>query len=297
MTAPETPPTPSRRRAKKEAKKSLWQMDLSSLGKKGDETEERLERPPFEPCLPQVNLLPTSVRDSFAVRRIVRRGVAALLVVLLAVGAIWWLQGSTIEQAERDLTAAQSENTRLQGELQALAPVRQMYEQITRLQGLVTTTLAAQPEAAAVLTALDDAAQAAGGGDIRFASVEVDYVGIPAPGGSLNPCPNPDPFGVEPVIGCVTFIATARNRSQVSELLRVLEADPLFVGPYSTSSTVNELEGAADTVSFTGTAGVSLDGLATALTPEQLDAILNPPAPEPTPTATAGSGEDEGASS
>lgn len=299
MTAPEAappPPAPSRRRAKKEAKKSLWQMDLSSLGKKGgDDTEERLERPPFQPTLPQVNLLPTSVRDSYAVRRIVRRGLAALLVVLLAVGAVWWLQGSTIEQAERDLAAAEAENARLQAELQALAPVRQMYEQITRLQDLVTSTLAAQPEAAVVLRALAEAGQEAGGDDITFAGVEVDYVGIPEPGGTLNPCPNPDPFGVEPVIGCLTFTANAGTRAQVSELLRVLDADPLFVGPYSTSSTVTEIEGGADSVSFAGTAGISLEGLSTLLTPEQVDALVNPPAAESASTSTGGEAADEGA--
>lgn len=292
-TAPQ--PAPSRRRARKEAKKSLWQMDLSSIGKKGaGDTEERLERPPFEPTLPQVNLLPASVTESISVRRILRRAVAALVVLLLAVGAVWWLQGSTIERAEQDLAAAEAENARLQAELQSLAPVRQMYEQITRLQDLVTTTLAAQPEAAVVLRALAEAGAEAGGDDITFAGAEVDYVGIPAPGGVLNPCANPDPFGVEPVIGCLSFTATAGTRAQVSELLRVLEADPLFVGPYSTSSTVTEIEGGADSVSFAGTAGISLEGLATLLTPEQIDAIVNPPAPQDEDAGTAT--DEQGAS-
>lgn len=287
-------PAPSRRKARKQAKKSLWQMDLSSLGKKEsqEDLQERIERPPFEPTLPQVNLLPQQVKDSMAIARIRTWAIAAMAAIVLVGGALWWLQGSTIERAEADLAAATAENSRLRTDLEALAPVKQMYEQITRLQDVVTSTMASQPQAAVVIDRLAKAGAAAGGGDITFSSVDVTYQGIPAPGGTLNPCPNPDPFGTDITIGCLTFSANAGSREQVSALLRALEADPLFLGPYVTSTTTTEVTAGAQgnrtetVVAFSGSAGVSLEALQTALTPEQVDALLKPPTPDPTTSAS-----------
>ena len=301
--SPAAPP-PSRRRARKQAKKSLWQMDLSSLGKKddGEDLQERIERPPFEPSLPQVNLLPRQVQDSITIARIRNWTITAVAAVLVLGGALWWLQGSTIERAEADVAAATVENTRLRADLEALAPVKQMYEQITRLQEVVTTTMASQPQAAIVIQRLAEAGDVAGGDEITFSSVDVSYQGIPAPGGVLNTCPNPDPFGTEITIGCLTFSANASSRDQVSALLRAMDDDPLFIGPYVTSTTTTEVAAGPqgnrtqDVVAFSGSAGVSLEALQTLLTPEQIDALLTPPTPEPSATASS-EDEDEGGSS
>ena len=261
-------------------------MDLSSIGRKDADQnlQDRIERPPFQPTLPQVNLLPQQVRDAMAVRRIRGWTLAVLVILVLGVGGLWWLQGSTITRAEADLAAASAENTRLRQDLEALAPVKQMYEQITRLQGVVTSTLASQPEAAVVFDRLGAAAAAAGGNDIVLSNAEVNYTGLPQPGGTLNPCPNPDPFGSDVTIGCLTFSATATSRDQVSTLLRELDADPLFVGPYVTSTSITALEEGPDSVAFTGSAGISLEALRTQLTAEQIAALTAPP--QPTASAT-----------
>jgi len=285
---PAAAPTPARRRSRKQEKKSLWQMDLSSIGKKDDAEafEDRIERPPFEPTLPQVNLLPQQVRDSMAIGQVRNWSIAAIAALLVIAGGLWWLQGSTIERAEADLAAATAENAQLRDDVAALTPVKQMYEQITRLQDIVTTTLASQPQAAVVIDRLAQAVTAAGAGDITFTSVDVLYSGIPQPGDPINACPNPDPFGTDITIGCLTFAAEAGNRDQVSALLRALDEDPLFVGPYVTSTTATEVSAGAEgsrtetVVAFSGSAGVSLEGLQTLLTPEQVEAILNPPKPE-----------------
>jgi hypothetical protein len=290
----EAPAPAPRRRARKVEKKSVWQMELGSkksTAQKGTDTQEdRVERPPFEPTLPLVNLLPKAIRESMAIARIRKVLLLFGALILIAAGGLWYLQGSQISQAESTLAAAQADNQQLQADLEALAPVKQMYEQITRLQELVTSTLAAQPQAALVIERLSAAGEAAGGKDVNFTNAAVTYTGIPAAGGELNPCPNPNPFDVEIAVGCITFSASAANRQQVSELLRLLEADPLFVGPYVTNSTVTDIEGAADSVAFSGSAGVSLTALETELTPEQEQAILTPPAPEPAPTASTAPG-------
>jgi Tfp pilus assembly protein PilN len=279
-------PAPRRPRAKAE-KKSIWRMDLGSKGRKAAEADEDVEHPPFVPGLPHVNLLPQPVRDSIAVAHIRKRLVVAAVLLGLVAGGVWYLQTSKISLAQSAVAAATQENQKLRSDVEALAPVKQMYEQITRLQEVVTSTLAAQPQAAAVIQQLAAAGEAAGDGKaINFTNTDVVYTGIPKPGAALNACPNPDPFGTEMTIGCVTFSAAARNSGQVSDLLRTLEADPMFVGPYVTSLTVADLAGVTDAVAFSGSVGISLEGLETKLTPEQIDAILNPPVAAPSPSAS-----------
>ncbi len=302
-TSPTPQPT-SARRAKKEAKKSLWQTDLGSMGKKkGDPQDAVVERPPFQPTLPQVNLLPRQVTDSIAIARIRRWLILAILVLAVVIAGAWWLQGSTIARAEEDLATAEAQNAQVRQDLQALTPVKQMYEQITRLQDLVTTTLASQPQAALVIDRLAQAGTAAGGDPaVAFTSVDVTYSGIPQPGDDLNACPSPDPFGTDMTIGCLTFNATAGDRAQVSELLRTLDADPLFIGPFVTSTTATEVATGANgnqtraLVAFSGSAGISLEALQTLLTPEQIDAIANPPEPAASASASASPSAEAGAS-
>ena len=294
MTTDTPTPPPSRRRRRKEEKKSLWQMDISTLGKRDAAADDTpIERPPFVPTLPQVNLLPQGVRDSIAIARIRKWAIVAVALVLAAAGGLWWLQGSTIDKAQADLAAAQQRNSQLATQVAALAPVKQMYEQITRLQGVVTGTLAAQPKAAIVIDRLAQAGGQVDGPPITMTTTDVTYNGIPQPGDPLSQCPNPDPFGEEITIGCLTFSATAENRDQVSQLLRLLDEDPLFVGPYVTSTTATEVQTGANgnksksVVAFSGSAGISLEALQTMLTEEQIDEILTPPTPTPSPSASA----------
>jgi hypothetical protein len=280
-------PAPRRRRGKAE-KKSFWKMDIGAKRSKGTGADDEVEHPPFVPVLPQVNLLPQSVKDSISVSKIRRDLIVTALLMAVVAGGVWYLQASKISRAEAAVAAATAENVKLRSDVEALAPVKQMYEQITRLQDLVTSTLASQPQAAVVIQQLMTAGDAAGGKAINFSNTDVVYSGIPKPGDALNACPNPDPFGEEITIGCVSFSAAAENSGQVSDLLRTLEADPLFVGPYVTSLTVADVSGVTDAVAFSGSVGISLEGLKSKLTPEQLEAILNPPVKAAAPAAPVG---------
>ena len=258
-------PTPAKgtsQKAKK-AKKPFWQMELGKK-KVSDLNDEEVEHPPFVPTLPRVNLLPVAVRQSVAMRKVRRGLVAAVLLLVVAVGGVWYLQGSRIDDAEARLATAQAEGDGLQAQLEALAPITVLTAALADQKSLVEATLASQPQAALVIGQLAaDGREAAGGKGITFSSANISYQGIPAAGGTLNACPNPDPFGTEATIGCITFNANAADRKEVSRLLEVLEADPLFVGPYVTSTSVSPgvNGGPASDVTFAGTVGVSLEGL------------------------------------
>lgn len=258
---------------------SPWQADISQLfrRRRGSSGIDVLTRPPFVPTLPQVDLLPASVRDAIRRARVRRYFVLVAVLIVVASAGVWFLQSDRIAIAERAVADATATNESVRRDLEALAPVRQMDEQISQLTDVVTQTLAAQPRAAAVVERILQAGRAAGGRAVSFSTIDVVYGGIPQPGSTLNDCPNPDPFKATITIGCATFSATMESRDDVATMLRLLEADPLFVGPYVTTSTATTIEGEGDVVSFTGSAGVSTEGLETPLTQEQIDAILAPP--------------------
>jgi hypothetical protein len=283
-----TPAAPSHRsHAGKAAKKPFWKRDLGDLGKGGD---EEVDHPPFEPTLPRVDVLPDQVRESILLRKIRRALIAIAVIIAIGLGALWYLQGSSIDTAQASLDETTVENQKLQASAQALVPVQQMYTQITNQQEVVRRTLASQPQAATVLVHLLAAADSVGGRiPLAFNVVTVGYTGVPAPGGKLNPCPKPNPFEVDVAVGCVTFSAGAQSRDQVTALLTALAADDFFVGPFVNVTSLDEpTTGGGQTVSFTGTAGVSPAALQTPLTDEELATLVAPPAPSPSASPGAG---------
>lgn len=232
--------------------------------------------------LPQVNLLPAEIGDAIKARKIVKAAIAVLVLLLIGFAALWWMQGSDVSRAQESLAAAQATQQDLNGKIESLQPVTELYTELTVLQDAVAAALADQPEASLAFLRLESAAASVPGAPVEITQVSTAYQGIPEPGGTLNPCPNPDPFGAEITVGCVNFSATATDRGQVSELLRVLESDPLFVGPFITATSVGSATepGEAASVSFSGTVGLSPEILDTPLTEEQIDAIVDPPAAE-----------------
>ncbi len=251
------------------------------LGKKPAD-DEAIEHAPFQPTLPRVNLLPSAVRQSIAMRKALRGFVALGIVLVLAFAGVWYLQSSTIATAEAALAEAQAESQEIEAKIAALAPVKAMFSEISGQQELVRKTMASQPQAAAVFAHLIDLGEVASGpgAPVDFTSVTVGYQGIPVPGGPVNACANPDPFGADITIGCVTFNATAGSRAQVADLLMRMETDPMFVGPYVDSTTVSTgTDPESDVVYFTGTAGLSVEALDQELSAEEIEAILTPPKP------------------
>lgn len=273
-------------------RRSFAKLELGRRKGSSPMADDVVEHPPFTPTLPQVNLLPASVRDAIAVRKVRSWLVTLALLVLLGAATIWYVQTARIAQAERTLAAAVAEAAALQEQADSLTAVTEFDAQLASQQALVEDTLAAQVRTTELVRRLTEAGRsAAGGAPIAFISIGLDYPGIPEPGGVLNPCPNPDPFGSSIAIGCLTFTAIADDRQQVSRLLEALAADPFFVGPYVGSTALSPATDVAGSgVTFTGTAGVSVDALQTPLTVEEVEAILAPP-----PTSESEAPADEGA--
>ncbi|MDO9486405.1 MAG: hypothetical protein Q7K25_10140 [Actinomycetota bacterium] len=249
----------------------------------GDIFSRSVQRPDVQEerqlALPQVNLLPSDVAESIALRKIRRASILGLVLLFLVAALVWALQIPGIRASQDSLSQAQATNAAEQAQVQALAPIAQMVAEIKRQQSLVNTTMATQPKAAAISWRLFAAAASAGAPAIQFTTLSMSYTPASASGAAESSCPDPDPFAQRISIGCVTFSATAASREQVSRLLTALGKDPLFVGPYVNSSMLaGATAGGQQSVSFTGTVGISPIGLVTPLTKEQKALLLNPPA-------------------
>lgn len=253
----------------------FWNRPLGR-GRSGG-AEEDAPHPPFSPSLPRVDLLPAQVREEMAVGK-TRRWIVIVAILVIVVGAgVWLLQGQRISEAESGMAQAEAQSAETQAKIAKLAPVSDLFAQIESQRALVQDTLAAQPKAAEVVEHLRRAAGEVDGPPVGLSTISVAYLPIPEPGAVLNTCPNPNPFDDTITIGCMTFGATAASRDQVSQLLRLLEEDPFFVGPYVGGTTVNGT--GPGSVTFTGSAGVSIGALVKPLTPEELAAFAAPPAP------------------
>jgi hypothetical protein len=289
---PQNPSATGRGRATPPPKR-FWQFESSKSAKTAS---AEVEHPPFEPRLPRVNLLPASVRESIAVRKIRRGFTLGLLGLLAVVVGFWLMQNGTILEAEGRLTTAQRENVSILNQVKALAPVGQLYQQITNQETFIQEALASEAVVSSVLTELQDVA----GPSITYSNLSMTFTGVPDPAtasdpiGSLNLCPDADPFGTDITIGCVAFTAQGATRADVSEFLNRMAENPTFIGTYVTSTTVTKTVGGAAQLSFTGSSGISVEALKTALTQEQLDAILQAAQPAPAPSGAAASPEAGG---
>lgn len=253
--------------------------------KKDDQLDVIVDHPPFVRALPTVNLVPAAVTESIAVRKI-RRGFIAGFLLLLVIGTgIWLLQNGSILTAQTELDSARAENTALSAQVQALAPVEQLYKQITTQEEFITGALASEAVTSDVVKAL----AGVGGPNVEFTNIAVTYTGIPkpekatSPETALNQCPNADPFGKEITIGCLTFTARTKDRGEVSRFLARATRPP-FVGTYVTDTTVGTFANGKPAITFSGSAGISPQALKTKLTEEQIQKIIDAAKPKPAPS-------------
>jgi len=256
---------------KKSDSTPFWKMELG----RGKQASIEVEHPEFERTLPRVNLIPAEVRESISVRKVRRGYVFAFVGILVAVTLIWLMQNGSILEQEARLTSAQNESTTISNQVKALAPVEQLYQQITTQEAFITDAVASEALTSSLLQQL----RAVAGDKVDYSSVAVTFTGIPKPElsshpeTSLNECPNADPFGKDITIGCLTFSATASTRADVSSFLVRAERNSFLVGPYVTASTITQDAEGRNRLNFSGSAGISLDALRTSLTTKQIAAL------------------------
>lgn len=214
-----------------------------------------------------VNLVPRTVRSATEVRKVLRALTWGIGLILALTAGIWLLQSTSISAAQARLDEARAQTDSLGKKVSDLAPIGGLYQQLTEQEGFIAGALASQARASEVLAALAKDA----GPTVDFTNVALTLTGIPRTPASPvdSACPDADPFSQEISIGCLSFSASGKDRKDVSDFLLSAQADPLFVNPYVTTTTISESSEGASSVTFSGSVGISLEGLSTLLTDEE----------------------------
>ena len=239
-----------------------------------------------------VNLIPQLVRNSIAVRRIRKIFIWVGAVVVAAIAAVWLMQSASIMAAQSRIDQARLQAEELGAKVTALAPIGQLYALLDDQEGFLNGALTSQVRTADVL----DAIKADAGKRVTFSNLAVTVTGIPQPNAQASDipaCPDADPFTTEIIVGCISFTAQGRDREDVSTFLEMADANPFFVDPYVTTTSIGETGGGQPQVTFSGSTGLSLDALVSPPTTEERDALLQAlvqaeqQAANPSPEATS----------
>lgn len=232
-------------------------------------------------ALPTVNLLPASVFEAMAVRRLRRRFLLALIALVAVTAAVWGLLGVRIAAAESREEEAMARGAVLTAEVAELAPVREFTDAVARQEATVTTTMASEVLMSQVLAGLSAATPQ--GVSVESLGITLDPATVAAvlaaaeaapegeagatpdattPGGASGQgtadlaCAGPDPFGTSPLVACVTLSGTAESRAAVGQLVIELGSAELFVEPFVTTTNAEQGQ-----VNFAGTVGLDVSAV------------------------------------
>ncbi len=235
-----------------------------------------------------VNLLSPWVLEEIKVRRLRSRFVYGALAVLLLVGGGWGYQQMNLRTVESQLAGEQSTSEGLNQDIAALEPVqayvvgvrsrateveKAMETEVSLAQALAALKVALPPGVTidtASVSLLPGGVTPDGSTPVVAAPAPVDPAAAPvAPaeddktrGMSALGCPGPDPYAVEPSIGCMTITGTAADRNSVGSLVDALSAKDAFVEPFVSTTTtgvsaIDTTGDAGGAVTFAGTVGLT----------------------------------------
>lgn len=275
-------------------------MSLLTRGKKDEidqVTPDTIDVPderPF-PGFVRVNLIPPSILERARVRR-VQRIIAALMVgVLLLLAGLWYLAQRDIAAAEERLTAAELQQTQLQGELAQYAEVPLVFATAATGEEALADAMSAEVRWAFLLNQLSFATPA---------GVTLNTVsGAIAPEGPTQTSPGEVLPPMESV-GTMTFAGTGSSFSEVAAWLDSLQALKDYTYPFLTNSTKSAATDTAETaptggqITWESVANLSANALSgrfgtppAATAPDSGASGGTSGTPAPTEGATDGAGE------
>lgn len=240
-------------------KKGASQMSLGDLmaAQKRKKAAKALQHDEFKPTLPVVDLFSDGVREPLEIKKTKIMLVAVAGLVVIGSAGMWVTQGSSITQARENLATAQSESTSLKQDIQALTPIKSLYDEITLEEGIVNSALATEVTTTNVLEHLN---AALGASNSSAKSVSIKYSGGTTESEGKNAgsgCPIVDPFSTVVSVGCIALSGNASDRDGVVKINDLLKADPIFTNIYTSNTTASD----ASSVQFTVSANITPEAL------------------------------------
>lgn len=225
---------------KQEFSMETFKTLLNSKKKKKDSTpEEEASSTPlvnFVPALPEVNMLPETVKETYAaedLRKKWTKGTAGLVIGLVSIYGISVVTAN-INQGKIDAVASETAN--YQTQTAALTPYSLYRTSVEGKRTELAAKMAGQVDVAEVNSKFTAAASGAG---YTISSVNLSLSG--AEGGVSGSCVNPDPFNPATGIGCVTFSLKDSGNGSMTRLLTALnDKDTGFVNAYIPNAIAGE---------------------------------------------------------
>lgn len=187
--------------------------------------------------LPRVNLLPPELAEMRAFRRVQGGLGVAVLAVLLIMGLVVVSASHSVSSARNDLTASQTENTRLQTQAKSYANVSAIYAAADAAQLQLATAM---------------------GDEVRFSQLLTDLsLSVPSSVWVSNVSLTTTPLGASatgsPSIGTFTVSGVGFSHNDVGLWLDSVAGLKSYSDPYFSTST-ELLMGTRKVVNFTSTA-------------------------------------------
>jgi Tfp pilus assembly protein PilN len=204
----------------------------------------------------RVNLLPPEIYERQRIRRRTGAVVAVGLLVLLAIGAFYFLQVVRLNEVEDDISAQAARNAELQAQINELQEIAALETEIATTRALLNDLLADRVLWSGVLRDVSLVIP----GEVWLNGL-TGSVGVPAAGEATTETTTVTPGATGGLVGQITFNGYAFGHREVALWLSRLEDVRGFVNPWLQSSTKTDI-GLTEVAQFTSSVDLSEQALA-----------------------------------
>ncbi|MCA1822802.1 MAG: PilN domain-containing protein [Frankia sp.] len=204
------------------------------------------------PAVTRVNLLPPEIAEASRLRRARGGMLAAVVVAVLVVAALYFLQASRLTNAKDDLATAQATHARLVQERQSLANVEAVYADVAAHEALLVAAMGPEIQWSRYLN------------DLSLTipdNVWVTTIGATETlvSGAAPAAPAPGSL-TTPGIGTVSISGVAFDHTDVATWLETLAREKGFADAYFSASTESFI-GTRRVVNFSSSVTLTQDAL------------------------------------
>jgi Tfp pilus assembly protein PilN len=204
----------------------------------------------------RINLLPPEIYERQRVRRQTAAAVAVGVIVLIAIGAFYFLQVLRLNTVEDDIAAQEAENAQIQAEINELQEIAALQTEIEGTRTLLDGLLADRVLWSGVLRDISLVIPGEAWLDSLTGSLSTAV-----PAGEPTTTTPTTGTAAEGLVGNVTFTGFAVDHREVALWLSRLEDVRGFLNPWLTSSTKTAI-GSSTVVQFNSSVDLSEQALA-----------------------------------
>lgn len=183
--------------------------------------------------LPRVNLLPTEIAEAAKFRRFQFAMGGAVVGAVVVVGALYMHGQSSVKSAQSDLDAARQQQATVQGQLNSLKSVSDVYNQVAAKQAMLQTAMGQEVRWSNYLA--DLSLRIPDRVWLTNVTATESNTGLAA-SGAAPAAAGGGGLGT-PGIGTMTFSVTAFSHDDVASWLDMLAKEKGFADPYFSNST------------------------------------------------------------